>query len=133
MRRKAQQSNRTFMLGTLVLGILVISIVLLFSVLSFRFSKTQTQQPPLVSGDTYQFHFPAHFYPDGCSLFLNDSLFFSGTISDDTVMSICRVGEENALIVVDHTTELMQVVDLSEKKGAYRVVLQLGELVLVPE
>lgn len=121
------------MLGTLVLGILVISIVLLFSLLSFRFSKVQPQQPPLAGNDMYHFHFPAHFYPDGCSLLLNDSLFFNGTIVNDTVMSICRSDEENALIVVDHTTDLMQVADLLEKEGTYRVGLQYGELVLTPE
>ena len=44
MKRKAQQSNRSFMLGTLVLGILVIGIVALFTALAYNLSTQKEHQ-----------------------------------------------------------------------------------------
>ena len=133
MRQKAQQSNHTFLLGTLALGILVIGIVLLFATLSFRLSSMKFQQETSVERDIYHFRLPAHFYPNGCSLYLNDSLFFSGTVVVDTLIPVYRVDEDNALFVVDHATDLTHVASLAEKKGLFRIELESGELVLLKE
>ena len=123
MRRKAQQSNHTFMLGTFVLGILVIGIVIVFLVLAFDMNTKNEQEKIESSGDKYHFSLAPGFYPSGCDIFLNDSLIYSGIVTTDTTLSITRTTEDNTIIVVDHITEQMQLTEIAKKRGKYRITL----------
>lgn len=120
MRSKAHQSNRNFMLGTLVLGFLVIGIVTLFATLSYRLSTDQRLQAAIT--DTYHFHLTSALAPQGCAIYLNDSLLYSGIPTTDTVLTTTRTADNNALIVVDLTTDLMQIADVPTKRGTFRIV-----------
>lgn len=123
MRRKAQQSNRTFMLGTFVLGILVIGIVIFFLALAFDMGAKNEHQKPGPSGDKYHFCLVPGFYPSGCDIFLNDSLIFSGIVTKDTTLSVTRMAEDNTVIVVDHSTEQMQLTEIAKKRGKFHLTL----------
>lgn len=120
MRSKAHQSNRNFMLGTLVLGFLVIGIVALFATLSYRLSTDQRLQAAIT--DTYHFHLTPSLAPQGCTIYLNDSLLYSGIPDTDTVLTTTRTAEDNALIFVDLTTDLMQIADVPAKRGTFRII-----------
>ena len=93
--RKAQQSNRTFMLGTLVLGILVIGIVILFTALAYDLNFTQEEQQAQVQKGKakHHFHLKRGFYPAGCDVYLNDILLFANTaraMGDAELFIKCR-------------------------------------------
>jgi|GEM_PF-4139976 len=120
MRSKAHQSNRNFMFGTLVLGFLVIGIVVLFATLSFRLSTDQRLRAAIT--DTYHFHLTPILAPQGCAIYLNDSLLYSGIPTADTVLTTTRTADDNALIFVDLTTDLMQIADVPAKRGTFRII-----------
>lgn len=111
------------MLGTLVLGILVIGIVTLFTTLAYNLaSNKQHEQAQAPKQGVYHFIIDAGFRPTGCSIYLNDSLLYSGTTTSDTTISIENVSEEDALIIVDNTTDRMRFAEIPEKQGTYHVI-----------
>jgi hypothetical protein len=120
MRNKAQQSNHNFMFGTLVLGLLVIGIVLLFATLSFRLSTDQRIQAEAT--DTYHFRLTPALCTHGCAVYLNDKLLYNGIPVSDTILTSIRTADDNALILVDLATDLMQVADIPAKQGSFRIV-----------
>ncbi len=120
MHNKAHQSNRNFMLGTLVLGFLVIGIVFLFFTLSYRLSTDQRLQATIA--DTYHFHLTPALAPQGCAIYLNDSLLYSGIPTTDTMLTTTRTTDDNAIIFVDLTTDFMQIADVPAKRGTFRII-----------
>lgn len=130
MRRRAQQSNRTFMLGTIVLGILVVGIVIIFTVLAFDMSteKQAQNKPTQQASNALQILIEKDFHHGSCSIYLNDSLLYSGHTLSDTCLTVMNKGEENAIIVVDHETQSIEIADLPLKKGNYRLTREKGEL-----
>lgn len=108
------------MFGTLVLGFLVIGIVVLFAALSFRLSTDQRLRT--TNTDTYHFHLTPILAPQGCAIYLNDSLLYSGIPTADTVLTTTRTADDNALIFVDLTTDLMQIADVPAKRGTFRII-----------
>lgn len=133
MRRKAQQSNRTFMLGTFVLGLLVIGIVIFFLAFAFDMGTKNEQQKMESSSDKYHFCLAPGFYPSGCDIYLNDNLIFSGIVTKDTILSATRTAEDNTIIVVDHSTEQMQLAEIDKKRGKYRLTLDNDGLLTAEE
>lgn len=123
MKRRAQQSNRSFMLGTLVLGILVIGIVILFTTLAYNLgSNKQHEQMQVQRQGAYHFILNAGFRPTGCSIYLNDSLLYSGATTNDTTISVKDVSEEDVLIIVDNTTDMMRFAEIPEEQGTYHII-----------
>lgn len=133
MRRKAQQSNRSFMLGTLVLGILVMGVVILFTALAFDMHAEKEQEAKRSTGDSYHFRLSAGFYPSGCDMYLNDSLIYSGIVTTDTIISVARTADDNTVLVVDHSTDHIQLTELSEKRGKYHLIIDQDELQAIEE
>ncbi len=133
--RKAQQSNRTFMLGTLVLGILVIGIVILFTALAYDLNFTQEEQQAQAQKGKAQhhFHLKQGFYPAGCDVYLNDILLYSGRTEKDTILVADKAGKEDAVIFVDHTTDKMKIVEIP-LEGSHFIFTQGSEgIQLAPE
>ena len=134
MHRKAQHSNRSFMLGTLVLGILVIGTVIIFTALSINLSTTKTEDAPTPShGSTYYFLLDKHFYGHDIDVYLNDQLLYQGTPTADTLLRAHRTAEDNAIIIVDRATEQMQIAEVTEKRGTFRLVPHSDGLLLKAE
>ena len=107
MRRKAQQSNRSFLFGTLVLGILVLGIVVAFTALSYKLSTDQDK----VYRDVYYLQLDKGLQEKLLDIYLNDSLLHSG-YAPDTALIVERTADDNALIIVDQSTDIMRIVDL---------------------
>ena len=123
MHRKAQHSNRSFMLGTLILGILVIGSVIIFTSLSINLSTTQTENTPAPSPhNAYYFLLDKHFYGHDIDVYLNDHLLYRGIPVADTLLPAHRISDDNAIIIVDRATDQMQIVETSEKRGSFRLV-----------
>ena len=135
MRKRAQQSNRIFMLGTLVLGILVVGVVIMFTVLAFDMSAEQKEQSKSSEEavNALRIFVGKDFHHGSCSIYLNDSLLYSGCMLSDTTLSISNKGEENAIIVVDHETQSIEIVDVPTKKGLYHLMRKSGELQMVKQ
>ena len=134
MHRKAQHSNRSFMLGTLVLGILVIGSVIIFTALSINLSTTKTEETSAPSPrSTYYFLLDNHFYGHDIDVYLNDHLLYRGTPDADTLLSAHRTTDDNAIIIVNRETDQMQIVEVSEKRGTFRLVPHPDGLLLKGE
>lgn len=124
MRKRAQKSNHNFMLGTFVLGVLVICIVILFTTLAFNIDNKHQpeQEPSTLPDEEYRFIVNAGFYPTGCSIYFNDSLLYSGTVTTDTSFSIMPTSEENAIIVVDNMTDQIQIANVPKEIGTFKIL-----------
>lgn len=118
------------MLGTIVLGILVVGIVIIFTVLAFDMSTEKQEQDKPISQATNALHILVEkdFHHGSCAIYINDSILYSGRILSDTIFTIRNKGEENAIIVVDHETQKMEIADLPAQKGNYRLTRANGEL-----
>ncbi|MBR5842824.1 MAG: hypothetical protein IKY64_09515 [Bacteroidaceae bacterium] len=135
MRKRAQQSNRTFMLGTLVLGILVVGIVIMFTALAFDMGAGKQEQDRSAEQTTSALRVLVKkgFHRGNCSIYLNDSVLFSGSTLSDTILVVKSNGEENAIIVVDHETQGIEIVDVPAKEGLYRLTREKGELQMIKQ
>ena len=123
MRRKAQQSNRSFLFGTLVLGILVLGIVVAFTALSYKLSTDQSK----VYRDVYHLQLDKGLQGKLLDIYLNDSLLHSG-YAPDTALIVERTTDDNALIIVDQSTDIMRIVEIPGKRGRYIFALKDDEL-----
>ena len=122
------------MLGTLVLGILVIGTVIIFTTLSINLSTTKTEDTPAPShGSTYYFLLDKHFYGHDIDVYLNDQLLYRGTPAADTLLPAYRTADDNAVIIVDRATEQMQIAEVSERRGTFRLVPHPDGLLLNAE
>lgn len=134
MRPKAQHSNRNFMLGTFVLGTLVIGIVALFTALSVNLSVSKEEAKGIVrQADTYRFRLTESLYGNDIDIYLNDSLLYRGTPIADTLLTINRSADENAIIMVDRATDRMQITEVPAKQGAFRIEPTVEGIVLIAE
>lgn len=118
------------MLGTFMLGVLVICIVILFTTLAFNINTEKKTEQATITQPEENFYFKVSpdFHTTGCSIYFNDSLLFSGTLTSDTILSVGSIGNENAIIVVDHSTDQIQIVDVPKKQGTFRISQDKNEL-----
>ena len=134
MRPRAQQSNRNFMLGTIVLGILVIGIVALFTTLSVNLSVSKEEAKGIVrQADTYRFRLTESLHGNDIDIYLNDSLLYRGIPTADTLLTVYRAADENAIIMVDRATDRMQITDVPAKQGSFRIEPTAEGIVLIAE
>lgn len=119
MRRKAQQTNRNFMYGTAVLAIAVILIVVIFTGLAFDMKEEQSALS--ATKDTYTLSFDEGFTADSYRVYINDSLLYEGTLSSGKNLMLNRFADDNALIIVDNSNDLMQIVTIPEKSGTFSI------------
>ena len=132
MRPKAQQANRTFMLGTIVLGTLVIGIVVLFTSLSVNLSASKDEITTIVR-DTYHFRLAKSLYGNDIDIYLNDSLLYRGTPTADTLLTVGRTADDNAIIMVDRATDYMHIAEVTAKQGTFRIEPHADGIKLIAE
>ena len=123
------------MLGTLVLGILVVGIVIMFTALAFDMSAEEQEQskPAEQTSSALRVLVKKGFHHGNCSIYLNDSVLFSGSTLSDTILVVKSNGEESAIIVVDHETQGLEIVDVPTKEGLYRLTRERDELQLIKQ
>lgn len=122
------------MLGTIVLGILVIGIVALFTTLSVNLSVSKEEAKGIVrQADTYRFRLTESLYGNDIDIYLNDSLLYRGIPTTDTLLTVYRAADENAIIMVDRATDRMQITDVPAKQGSFRIEPTAEGIVLIAE
>jgi hypothetical protein len=122
------------MLGTFVLGTLVIGIVALFTALSVNLSVSKEEAKGIIrQADTYRFRLTESLYGNDIDIYLNDSLLYRGTPIADTLLTINRSADENAIIMVDRATDRMQITEVPAKQGTFRIEPTAEGFVLIAE
>lgn len=97
MSRKAQNSNKQFLMGTAALAFAVLAIVFIFVSLSME--KLKEQEAAKTSRNICRIRLSEGIVGDSATVYLNDSLLWDGYVAADTTLSAPRTSEENTLMV----------------------------------
>lgn len=98
MRKRAQNSNRQFLIGTAAMAFAVGLVVIIFLALCVQKAEDLTR--PQSFKDLYRIEFAHGFAGDSAIVYLNDSLLWDGPVASDTTMlDIHRFATENTLMV----------------------------------
>ncbi len=97
---------------------LVFLTVFIFLMWAFRINRNRTQQ----YSDRYEIVFDSSVLNHGMTLYVNDSLFFSGTPQAVMTLTIDRFAEEGTMLAVDMETDQVSLISLPEKSG--RILLK---------
>ena len=108
MGKKTARANNNFLLGSLVLIVLVMVTVVIFLFWAFRLDLKKD------NGFRGRYEIVLDRTTSGAplSVYVNDSLLFSGTPGAQLTLSVNRFAEESSLLVVDGTTDLVTVHEL---------------------
>lgn len=121
MRKRAQNSNKQFLIGTAAMAFAVMAIVVIFLLLSaphIDFSKNAKDNK-----DLYQIEFAKGFIGDSAIVYLNDSLVWNDIVtSDTTFLHIYRFADENTLMVSRSYDDAVSIFNIDKKAG--RIILQ---------
>ena len=121
MRRRAQNSNKQFLIGTAAMAFAVMAIVVIFLFLSaphIDFSKKSEKER-----DLYQIEFAKGFASDSAVVYLNDILIWHDIVpSDTTKLHIHRFADENILMVSRSHDDAVSIFNLDKKAG--RIILR---------
>ncbi len=111
MKRKTARANNTFLLGSLIMIVLVLVIVILFLFFSLKiYDKKKAgyeERYEIVLGNS-TLHSPLTIY-------LNDSLLFSGTPLSPLTLSVKRFAQESSLLIIDEDSETVSAITLSDR------------------
>ncbi len=121
------------MVITGVLAFAVIFAVILFTVMSLQLSDKKQRR--IVYAETYQIELTNSLRGDSLSVYLNDSLLWSGTVPAENyrLSPVNRYEEENALLVVDGRTDEVSTFNLDKKGGLILVTKKDGTLSISAE
>jgi hypothetical protein len=130
MKRRTTRANNSFLLGSLVLIVLVLVVVVLFLFLSLRLFDNKNVQYT----ERYEIVLDQSALDTPLSIYLNDSLLYSGTPRPDLKLSVGRFAQESSLLIVDNNTDIVSTIALSnhsetvtvikDKNGSYRKKLE---------
>lgn len=113
MGKRMARANNSFMLGTFVMIILLFLTVFLFLFWAFRnYGKDQAVQQ---NGDTFKFVLDQSTLDRPMTLYVNDSLIFSGTPSAAITLQIGRFANESTLLAIDGETDKVSPISLPDK------------------
>lgn len=128
MTYKHRNPNRSFLVITGVLAFAVIFVVILFTIMSLQLSDRKQRQ--VVYAEVYQIELAGSLHGDSLSVYLNDSLLWSGTVPAESyrLSPVNRYEEENALLIVDGRTDEVSTFNLDKKGGRILVTKQDGDL-----
>jgi len=111
MKSKSIKANNFFMIGSIVMMILVLLLVFFVLMWSFKISGNKSRQ----YRDTYQIVVGESVLGKGVSLYVNDSLIFSGTPDAVMKLDVGRFADENTLLAVDLETDMVSLIELPDK------------------
>ena len=121
MRKRAQNSNKQFLIGTAAMAFAVMAIVVIFLLLSaphIDFSKSAKDNK-----DLYQIEFAKGFAGDSAIVYINDSLVWNDIVpTDTTLLRINRFANENTLMVSRSREDAVSIFNIEKKAG--RLILR---------
>jgi len=121
-KRKTTRANNAFLLGSIVMIILVLVIVVLFLFFSFKIYEKQEQET--FRGDNYKIVLDKTTLNSPLTVYMNDSLLFSGTPQSSLTLSVERFAKESSLLIVDGETDLVSTIELSEHSETVKISKQ---------
>ena len=132
MRKKAQNSNKQFLIGTAAMAFAVLAVVGIFIYLCLPYmSKHESVQAKLP--DTYRIEFAQGFSGDSAIVYLNDSLLWEDYIPTDTlVLHINRFANENTLMVSRSREDAVSIFNIGIKSGRLILHRKQGEISMTP-
>lgn len=118
MRKRAQNSNKQFLIGTTAMAFAVMAVVVIFLFLSapyITFSKVKKKHT-----ETYHIEFAQGFIGDSAVIYLNDSLLWEGAVLTDTLcLCIDRFTDENTLMVSRTRDDAVNFFPLEPEGGKF--------------
>lgn len=118
MRRRTTRANNSFLLGSLVMIVLVLVVVVLFLFLSFRIYDKKDHAS---YAERYDIVFDKSALDAPVTIYINDSLIFSGTPQPTLTLSVGRFAKESSLLVVDDATKGVSTIALSDRSETVRI------------
>ena len=126
MRRKTARANNAFLLGSLIMIVLVLVVVVLFLFMSFRIYDKKGHD----YAERYEIVLDKSTLDSQLTIYINDSLLYSGTPESVMTLSVGRFAQESSLLIVDGETNIVSPIVLSnqsetvtivkDKNGSYR-------------
>lgn len=113
MGKLTTKANNAFLLGGIIMMVMVLLIVVIFVFWALRLDRKMNL------GQTY--HEKYEFVLDESTLnqplqmYVNDSLIFSGTPSTVFTLNVDRFATESTLLVIDTESDMVSLIELSEK------------------
>ncbi len=120
-------TNKQFMIGNGILAFAVIFVVVIFVYMSMRLQQQKSQERKFI--DHYTFILESGFVGDSLSLLINDSLILCTRVTEEPLtIEAQRFAEQSALMLVDHATDGLSVIELGEKGGIYSLRKEENEV-----
>ena len=111
-------TNKQFMIGNGILAFAVIFVVVIFVYMSMRLQQQKSQERKFI--DCYTFVLESGFAGDSLSLLINDSLIRCTRVAKEPfTIEVQRFAEQSALMLVDHATDGLTIIELNERGGTY--------------
>ena len=128
MGRKRQNPHKNFMVFNAVLFIAVLVVCGIFLYMAFTFKRDANKK--VTYEGRYHIEVSKDFAGESLSVYVNDSLLWNQAMPDTLVtLDIDRFAEENALLIVDNTTDTATPFNLDKKGSKVVVKKQEGEIV----
>ena len=122
MRKKAQNSNKQFLIGTAAMAFAVFAVVFIFISISMD-KLTAMKEGEKASADTFRIELAKGFAGDSAIIYLNDSLLWDGMVESDTfALCVNRFAEENTLMLSRTREDAVSILPISAKRA--RLVLR---------
>lgn len=117
MGKKTARANNNFLIGSLVLIVIVMVTVVIFLFWAFRLDLSKESS---FSG-RYEIVLDGSTSGTPLSVYVNDSLLFSGTPGARLTLSVDRFAQESSLLMVDGATDIVTVHELPEESARVTV------------
>lgn len=117
MYKRIKRANNAFLLGSIVMFVLLLVVITLFIFASFKIYDKKKQ----FANDLYSIVLSSSATGNPLSVYMNDSLLFSGTPASQLTLTVGRFSQESSLLVVDGATEKVSVFTLPQESATVTV------------
>lgn len=126
-RTRGHGANMRFLFGSVFFFFIIIVTIGLF----VYYSLYKHWSKPGDARFSYEISFTPSFEGKAYTLYLNDSLLYTGSpVDTDTVLRLNRFAEDNALLVVEQTTDRVSIIQIPSR-GKIELQLKDGNVTTV--
>lgn len=119
MGKKIRKANNAFLLGSIILFVLLLVVIVLFLFAAFKiYDKKEADY----SNDRYEIVLDRSTLNSPMTVYMNDSLLFSGTPASQMTLSVDRFAQESSLLVVDGNTDNVSILALPQSSAKVTLI-----------
>lgn len=119
MGKIIRKANNAFLLGSIILFVLLLVVIVLFLFAAFKiYDKKESDY----SNDRYEIVLDRSTLNSPMTVYMNDSLLFSGTPASQMTLSVDRFAQESSLLVVDGNTDNVSILALPQSSAKVTLV-----------